>query len=67
MRDKSDYKNKASEYTVKRIEEDQFELWYEEKRLVTMSKDEAWPVMLGRIHPEEMLKRKKGETTPQRF
>jgi hypothetical protein len=48
-------KTSAKEYTVKRIEEDVFELWYEDTQLVTLTKDEAWPVMLGQIHPEEVV------------
>jgi hypothetical protein len=61
MSSDNDYQTKPKEYTVKRVEENLFELWLDEDRLATLSKDEAWPVMLGRVHPEDMLKRKEEE------
>ncbi len=54
-------KTSAKEYTVKRIEENKFELWYEDTQLVTLTKDEAWPVMLGQVHPEEVIPENKVE------
>lgn len=47
--------SKAKEFTVKRIGEDEYELWHDDKFLLTMTKEEAYPVMLGRIHPEEVV------------
>lgn len=46
---------KAKDYTVKRVDEDTFELWHEDTQLATLTKDEAWPVMIGRVHPEEVV------------
>lgn len=63
MSGENDYQTKPKEYTVKRIEENLFELWYEERCLATLSKEEAWPVMLGRIHPEAMLNRIEDDAT----
>ena len=60
-RDDNVNKTSAKEYTVKRIEEDRFELWYEDTQLVTLTKDEAWPVMLGQVHPEEVVPENKVE------
>jgi hypothetical protein len=45
----------AKDFTVKRIGEDEFELWHDEKFLITMTKEEAYPVMLGRVHPREVV------------
>jgi hypothetical protein len=45
----------AKDFTVKRISEDEFELWHEDEFLLTMTKEEAYPVMLGRVHPGEMV------------
>jgi hypothetical protein len=39
--------NKTNEYTVKWIENDLFELWFDDERLVTLTKQEVWPVMVG--------------------
>ena len=61
MSSDNDYQTKPKEYTVKRVEENLFELWHDEDHLATLSKEEAWPVMLGRVHPEEMLKQKEEE------
>ena len=46
--------SKASEYTIKRIDENHFELWHDDQHLATMTKKEAWPVMTGQIHPGEI-------------
>jgi hypothetical protein len=46
---------KAKDYTVKRVDKDTFELWHEDVQLATLSKEEAWPVMIGKVHPEEAL------------
>jgi len=45
---------KASEYVVQRIDEDTFELWLENNLLATLTKEEAWPVILGQIHPDDV-------------
>jgi hypothetical protein len=45
----------AKDFTVKRIGEDEFELWHDDKFLLTMTREEAYPVMLGRVHPREMV------------
>jgi hypothetical protein len=47
--------NNANEYVVQKIDDDEYELWFEDACLATMSKEEAYPVMLGQIHPEEFL------------
>jgi hypothetical protein len=47
--------NNANEYVVQKIDEDEFELWFEDTLLATMTKEEAYPVMLGQIHPQEYL------------
>ena len=47
--------SKAKEFTVKRIGEDEYELWHDDKFLLTMTKEEAYPVMLGRVHPDEVV------------
>jgi hypothetical protein len=54
--------SKAKEFTVKRISEDEYELWHDDKFLLTMTKEEAYPVMLGRVHPKDVVK----ELTPTR-
>ncbi len=46
---------RANEYTVKRIEEDVFELWLDDKCLATLTKEEAWPVMVGQVHPGDIV------------
>jgi hypothetical protein len=43
---------KANEYTVKRIGKDEFELWHDDERLAMLTKEEAWPVMMGQVHPD---------------
>ncbi len=47
--------NKTNEYTVKRIENDLFELWFNDECLATLTKQEAWPVMVGQVHPDEVI------------
>jgi len=47
--------SKASEYTVKRIDENHFELWHDEQHLATLTKEEAWPVITGQIHPNTVI------------
>jgi hypothetical protein len=46
---------KAKDFTVKRIGEDEFELWHDDQFLLTMTREEAYPVMLGRVHPGEVV------------
>jgi hypothetical protein len=46
---------KAKDFTVKRIGEDEFELWHDDQFLLTMTREEAYPVMLGRVHPREVV------------
>ena len=46
---------KGNDYTVKRIDEDVFELWYEDDCLTTLTKKEAWPVMTGQVHPSTVV------------
>jgi hypothetical protein len=43
--------NRADQYTVKRIDRETYELWYEDRRLATLTREEAWPVMVGQISP----------------
>jgi len=47
--------NNANEYVVQKIDDDEYELWFEDTLLATMTKEEAYPVMLGQVHPEEYL------------
>jgi hypothetical protein len=49
------HRAKANEYTVKSIGDDMFELWHHDRHLATLTKAEAWPVMLGRVHPEDVV------------
>lgn len=46
---------KASAYTVKRIEADVFELWHDDDCLATLTKEQAWPVMIGQVHPSVVV------------
>lgn len=46
----------ASEYSVQRIDEDLFELWHEDTLLATLTKEEAWPVMIGQVHPDAVVR-----------
>lgn len=57
------YRFKAKDYTVKRIAEDKFELWFDETHLTTLTKDEAWPVMLGRVHPEDVVRKTRDDAS----
>jgi hypothetical protein len=52
----SAYKTKAKEYTINRIDDDVFELWHDDTHLATIAKEEAWSMMLGKIHPEDFLR-----------
>jgi hypothetical protein len=54
--------NSASDYVVKKIAEDEYELWFEDRLLATMTKEEAYPVMLGQIHPEKFLADQDGDS-----
>jgi hypothetical protein len=54
--------NKTNEYTVKRIDDDLFELWFDDERLATMTKEEAWPVMMGQVHPDTVIDQQIEET-----
>jgi hypothetical protein len=47
---------KANEYTVKRINENTFELWYDDQCLATLTRKEAWPVLIGQVHPESIIR-----------
>jgi hypothetical protein len=47
--------SEAKDFTVKRIGDDEFELWHDDEFLLTMTKEEAYPVMLGRVHPTEVV------------
>jgi hypothetical protein len=53
--------SQSNEYTVKRVEEDSFELWFDEECLATLTRAEAWPVMIGRIHPQTFLEEQANE------
>lgn len=55
----------VSEYVVQRVDEDTFELWLDGNLLETLTKEEAWPVMLGRIHPEVVVREKHAEKQQQ--
>jgi hypothetical protein len=46
---------KANTYSVKRIEKDVFELWHDDECLATLTKEQAWPVMIGRVHPSAVV------------
>ncbi len=52
----------AKEYTVKRIDKNTFELWHEEQRLATLTKEEAWPVMIGQVHPDAIIRERSRKT-----
>jgi hypothetical protein len=56
---------KAEEYTVKRIDKDTFELWHRDKRLATLTREEAWPVMIGRVRPDTIVFEQLDEATIQ--
>jgi hypothetical protein len=51
----SQNRTKAIDYTVKRIDEDVFELWYDDDCLATLTKEQAWPVMIGQVHPSTVV------------
>lgn len=53
----------ASDYTVKRIDPETFELWRADKLLATLSRDEAWPVMMGQVHPSSVVDEKPEAST----
>lgn len=53
--------HKTNEYTVKRIDNDLFELWFDDECLATLTKQEAWPVMVGRVHPDEIIDQQTGQ------
>lgn len=58
---------KANEYTVKRVADDKFELWLADQRLAILTKEEAWPVITGKVHPQTMVPKADDEekrTTP---
>jgi hypothetical protein len=57
---------KANEYTVKRIDEDTFELWHDDKHLATLTKEEAWPVMIGQVHPNIIVRQQVENTITPR-
>jgi hypothetical protein len=67
MGNDNNYRFKAKDYTVKRIDEDKFELWFDETHLTTLTKDEAWPVMLGRVHPEDFLRKTRDDASKDVF
>lgn len=52
----SDGNGRINQFNVKRIEEDIFELWHEDKCLATLTREEAWPVMMGQIHPDTVIR-----------
>jgi hypothetical protein len=58
----SDGNGRINDFNVKRIDEDVFELWYQDEHLVTMTKEEAWPVMLGQVHPADVIREQTDET-----
>jgi len=58
--------NTGSEYTVKRIDTETFELWRADELLATMTREEAWPVMMGRVHPSSLLEDEPEGATPVR-
>jgi hypothetical protein len=47
---------KASEYIVKRVDKETYELWYDDKRLATLTREEAWPVMTGQVSPSVIVR-----------
>ncbi|MFN2134305.1 MAG: hypothetical protein ACK2UK_00010 [Candidatus Promineifilaceae bacterium] len=51
----------ASEYAVQRVGENAFEIWHENRLLATLSKEEAWPVMIGQVHPESVINEEGGD------
>ena len=53
---------RINEFNVKRIDEDTFELWYEDERLAILTREEAWPVMMGQVHPDTFLREQTNET-----
>lgn len=54
---------KANEYTVKRIDQDTYELWYYDRCLATLTREKAWPVLIGQVHPESIIREQNSEPT----
>ena len=54
---------RADEYTVKRIDENTYELWYDDRCLATLTREEAWPVLTGQVHPESIIREQNNEPT----
>lgn len=53
---------RIDEFNVKRIDEDVFELWHEDEHLATLTREEAWPVMMGQVHPEVVIQEQMDES-----
>ncbi len=45
----------ANAYTVKRIDKDTYELWYENEYITALTREQAWPVMIGQVHPSSVV------------
>lgn len=52
----SEGNGRIDEFNIKRIDADVFELWHEDKHLATLTREEAWPVMMGQVHPDVILR-----------
>lgn len=53
---------RIDEFNVKRIDEDVFELWHEDEHLATLTREEAWPVMMGQVHPDVIIQEQMDES-----
>jgi hypothetical protein len=53
---------RIDEFNVKRIDEDVFELWHEDEHLATLTREEAWPVMMGQVHPDVIIQEQINES-----
>ena len=46
----------TNQYTVQRIDENTWELWFDGNLLQTLTREEAWSVMLGQVQPEDLIR-----------
>lgn len=53
---------RIDQFNIKRINADAFQLWHEDKHLATLTREEAWPIMMGRVHPDAILRDHKSKT-----
>ena len=56
---------RIDEFNIKRINANTFELWHGDQHLATLTREEAWPIMIGRVHPDTIMRDHK-DTMPTR-